>query len=79
MELTREAQKEHNAEFYPASVLAWMNEATDRAFNVCEKIKVCKNCEHFKTPQFLYSVCEAIGNVTVPIDFGCNRFELKDK
>ena len=29
--MTREQQKAHNAENYPASVLKWLNEATDRA------------------------------------------------
>ncbi len=39
--------------------------------------RTCENCEYFTTPKFKYSVCEKIGNVTVPHDFGCNRFEEK--
>lgn len=35
--MTRKQQKAHNAENYPASVLTWLNEATDRAFDECEK------------------------------------------
>ena len=31
--MTREEHKQHNAENYPASVLTWLNEATDRAFD----------------------------------------------
>lgn len=29
----REQQKAYNAENYPASVLTWLNDATDRAFD----------------------------------------------
>jgi len=35
--MTREQQRAYNAENYPASVLTWLNEATDRAFDECEK------------------------------------------
>jgi len=35
--MNREQQKAYNAENYPASVLTWLNEATDRAFDECEK------------------------------------------
>lgn len=37
----------------------------------------CNNCKHFKTPQYKHSVCEKIGNITVPEDFGCNKWEQK--
>jgi len=35
--MTREEQKAYNAENYPASVLTWLNEATDRAYDSFEK------------------------------------------
>ena len=44
--MTREQQKAHNAENYPASVLEWLNEATDRAYDDIES-RTCENCVHF--------------------------------
>ena len=40
--MTREEQKAYNAENYPASVLSWLNEATDRAFDEFESRTECK-------------------------------------
>ena len=39
--------------------------------------RTCSTCKYFTTPQFNYSVCGQIGNVTVPYDFGCNKWEAK--
>lgn len=41
------------------------------------KNRTCESCKYFTTPKFKFSVCEKIGNVTVPHDFYCNKWELK--
>ena len=35
--MNREQQKAYNADNYPASVLTWLNEATDRAFDYLDE------------------------------------------
>ena len=42
---SREQQKAYNAENYPASVLRWLNEATDRAYDDIKE-RTCDNCKH---------------------------------
>ncbi len=81
--MTREGQKEYNAQFYPASVLKWLNETTDRAFNIFEKIRICENCKYIEVvPINLAEVCRnksvrgIYGNrLEVNKDFGCNKWE----
>ena len=74
--ITREAQKEYNAELYPASVLTRVNEATDRAFNIFEKIKVCKNCKHFSIYEYEIPGAEDFTNK----ELGCSlrRYPFKE-
>jgi len=41
--MSKEQQKAYNAENYPASVLTWINEATDRAFDYLdEQLFLCE-------------------------------------
>jgi hypothetical protein len=78
--MTREEQKVYNAEFYPASVLTWMNEATDRAYNIFEKIRVCENCKHYKAEnkQCVNEVSIAFtSQEAIYTDDGCNKWEKK--
>lgn len=56
----------------------WYSEGEIKeALEVNTKDVLCENCTEFKTPEFGFSVCEKIGNVTVPKDFCCNRHEPK--
>lgn len=82
--ITRKQQKAYNAEAYPASVLTWMNEATDRAFNIFEIMKVCKNCrwygEENKRDVCMENVIEDYNFLDekyydITKDFGCNKWE----
>lgn len=43
--MTREEQKAYNAENYPASVLTWLNAATDRAYDDFES-RTCESCKY---------------------------------
>jgi len=82
MKFTRESQKEYNAEMYPASVVTWLNEATDRAFNIFEKIKTCENCLFYSYDSLMKdNYCGNIecsfNQVPVEKDDGCKKFESK--
>lgn len=79
--MTREEQKAFNAENYPASVLTWMNEATDRAYNIFEKIRVCRYCKYYNSINELSGLCEqeALPPLGVDEDFGCNKWEKKEQ
>ena len=93
--MTREEQKAYNAENYPASVLSWMNEATDRAFDEL-KSRTCENCKHlgirlfpgkYKEDHWIcneqigYDTCSDSNEPYVIPTFGCNEFirKLKDE
>ena len=78
--MTREEQKAYNAENYPASVLTWLDEATDRAYDDFES-RTCENCKHFNHTRcgvVTYYVNVAENNPQVDLDFGCNRWNKKD-
>ena len=55
----------------------------DKIFDDFEN-KICKNCKHIKTTYA--PICDLgvvsqglFGNGIVTLDFGCNKFEAKDK
>jgi len=90
--MTREEQKAYNAENYPASVVTWLNEATDRAYNTFEIIRTCQYCKHYKEDidNNADGYCSIITHVTtleavedgafISVDkgHGCNNWEAKD-
>lgn len=80
--MTKEQHKEHNAIYYPASVLTWLNEATDRVFKEFED-RNCENCKHKYIVDSMTTECRDNDS---PIDyldlecfpeFSCNRWEQK--
>lgn len=82
--MTREEQKAYNAENYPASVLTWLNEATDRAYDDFEN-KSCIDCRWCKLGgEFENDECHNTSlsahleqGTMVSQDFCCNRYESK--
>ena len=75
--MTREQHKEHNAKYYPASVLTWLNEATDRAFKEFED-RTCESCKFYQPETIkgtLFKRCLFLGTVG-DIRY-CGRWEQK--
>jgi len=76
--MTREEQKAYNAENYPASVLSWMNEVTDRAFNELES-RTCESCKYTIKRGFVDKVCDNESgiayDVVVKTTDGCNKWD----
>lgn len=72
--MTREEQKQYNAENYPASILSWLNEATDRAYDEI-KSRTCDNCKYFDD-----EYCNLTEN-DIPFSVSdyvkCNKWEKK--
>jgi hypothetical protein len=88
--MTREEQKAYNAENYPASVLTWLHEATDRSYDDFES-RTCGNCEfgHKEHDEKIlcnqnYHIVDTFGDYVndailyVEPNFGCNQFKAKD-
>lgn len=75
--MTRNEQYTYNAENYPASVLTWLNEATDRAYNAFEQ-QTCANCIHdYCGCSVQDSILQVDPDATFDT-FGCNSFVFKD-
>ena len=85
--MKREQQKAYNAENYPASVLRWLNEATDRAYDDIES-RTCERCKYsqlnrstqigFCTNPPIKTFQTDLGiwfPLTLMRDFSCNKWE----
>ena len=70
--MTREEHKEYNAENYPASVLTWLNDATDRAYDDFES-RTCENCKHYKRYEYEIPGAEDFTD----FETGCILFKMK--
>ncbi len=72
--------KKYNAEYYPVSVLTWLNEATERVFDDFES-RLCPSCRWFQQMgEDENDLCNNTSGSSHPIqfaaaDFGCNRWE----
>ena len=78
--MTLEQHKEHNAKYYPASVLHWLNEATDRAFKEFENDRTCGGCKHFDDG-ICYSNLVSLMNggeyLLTSREFSCRKWEQR--
>ena len=74
--MTREEHKEYNAENYPASVLTWLNDATDRAYDDFES-RTCENCKYLINHGYGWAECRKFGKEFQQISFGCNKWEAR--
>ena len=84
--MTREQHKEHNAKYYHASVLHWLNETTDRAFREFECDRTCDSCLFYDddckvcTNDSVFGMDEDLmrtGAFSTLPNFSCNRWEQK--
>ena len=63
---------------YPYGYSQTNNDLINKIYNDFES-RTCENCRYFKPSHkaYKYAACEEIGYVTVPNDFGCNKWEQK--